>query len=71
MVSVLTDSNMKELSRLGNVISAGLSCDINGEGVPCHTDRLIALDAMKDYLRLHNYWVSATGNQIVENKGDV
>ena len=53
----LTDADMLELARLGKVITLGLSCDINGSGWPCRTDRLYTVEAMKDYLRLHDYQV--------------
>ena len=59
----LTEADMEEIARLGKFITADLSCDINGEGVPCHTDRLAAVANMIEYLRLHDY--------IVTNEGEV
>jgi hypothetical protein len=53
----INDSGMEQLARLGKTIAAGLSCDINDTGVPCRTDRLAIVEAMKGYLRLHGYQV--------------
>jgi len=54
---MLTDSDMAELAELGEKIQLDLSCDVNGEGVPCRTDRLEAVKNMVAYLRLHDYQV--------------
>ncbi len=53
----LTNQEQEELFRLGEDIQAGLSCDANGTGIPCRTDRLDAVSNMKRYLEIHNYSV--------------
>jgi len=54
----LSDKDFKKLAKIGKHISMGLSCDINGEGVPCRTDRLNVVEAMIEYIELHNWVVS-------------
>ncbi len=51
----LTEDECSELHRLGEDIKAGLSCDANGTGLPCRTDRLDAVENMKRYLEIHGY----------------
>ena len=58
----LTDSDMAELAELGEKIQLDLSCDVNGEGVPCRTDRLEAVKNMAEYLRLHDYTITNDGD---------
>ena len=60
-MNTLTEANIGELARLGEFIVADLSCDVNGEGVPCRTDRLAAVDNMIEYLRLHDYVITNEG----------
>ena len=55
--SILNNQEQEELFRLGEDIQAGLSCDANGTGIPCRTDRLDAVSNMKRYLEIHNYKV--------------
>ena len=57
MSNTLTNQEQEELFRLGEDIQAGLSCDANGTGLPCRTDRLSAVENMKRYLEIHNYTV--------------
>ena len=57
----LTDSDMVKLAKLGKLIQIDLSCDANGEGVPCRTDRLTAVEHMITYLRLHDYIITDEG----------
>lgn len=38
------------LAELGRRIIASLSCDANGDGLPCHTDRFTAMGDMLRYL---------------------
>jgi hypothetical protein len=57
MSNTLTNQEQEELSRLGEDIQAGLSCNANGTGLPCRTDRLDAVSNMKRYLEIHNYTV--------------
>ena len=52
--NILSDEEMKKLAKLGYKIICSLSCNINGEGVPCKTDRLEAVELMKQYLKIHN-----------------
>ena len=56
--SLLTAQEQEELFRLGEDIQHGLSCDANGTGIPCRTDRLDAVSNMKRYLEIHNYEVN-------------
>ena len=51
--NILTDEEIERLVVLGENIQAGLSCDINEEGFPCRTDRLSAVQSMKEYLLIH------------------
>ena len=53
--SLLTAQEQEELFRLGEDIQKDLSCDANGTGVPCRTDRLEAVSNMKRYLEIHGY----------------
>ena len=55
--NILSNQEQEELFRLGEDIQAGLSCDANGTGIPCRTDRLSAVENMKRYLEIHNYTV--------------
>ena len=57
MSNTLTNQEQEELFRLGEDIEAGLSCDANGTGIPCRTDRLDAVSNMKRYLEIHNYTI--------------
>ena len=59
--SLLTAQEQEELFRLGEDIQKGLSCDANGTGIPCRTDRLDAVENMKRYLEIHDYDVIAPG----------
>jgi hypothetical protein len=57
MSNTLTNKEQDKLVKLGEDIQAGLSCDANGTGIPCRTDRLDAVSNMKRYLEIHNYTV--------------
>ena len=57
----LTDLEMVQLAELGKRIQLGLSCDANGEGVPCRTDRLDVVGNMIKYLQLHDYVITNEG----------
>jgi hypothetical protein len=57
MSNILTDSEIEKLKTLGEKIQLSLSCDCNGTGVPCRTDRLGAVDFMIEYLKIHGYEV--------------
>ena len=57
MSDTLNAQEQEELFRLGEDIQKGLSCDANGTGLPCRTDRLEAIKNMKRYLEIHNYTV--------------
>jgi hypothetical protein len=57
MSDTLTNKETSWLVELGQDIQADLSCDANGTGLPCRTDRLSAVDSMKRYLEIHNYSV--------------
>jgi hypothetical protein len=53
--SILSNQEQEELFRLGDDIQKDLSCDANGTGIPCRTDRLEAVSNMKRYLEIHGY----------------
>ena len=55
--SILNSQEQEELFRLGDDIQKDLSCDANGIGIPCRTDRLSAVENMKRYLEIHGYVV--------------
>ena len=52
--NILTDKEIERLVVLGENIQAGLSCDLNGTGLPCRTDRLSTVELMKEYLSIHD-----------------
>jgi hypothetical protein len=52
--NTLSNKEIKKLIELGKKIQLGLSCDINGQGIPCRTDRLQAVSDMIEYLNIHN-----------------
>ena len=54
MSDILNKKEIKRLIELGKKIQLGLSCDINGQGIPCRTERLQAVEDMKEYLSIHN-----------------
>ena len=56
-LSGLTDAEMVELAEIGKRIIVGLACNVNGTGVPCHTDRQHAIKRMIEYLLIHDYAV--------------
>ena len=53
--NLLTTQEQEELFRLGEDIQKDLSCDANGIGIPCRTDRLSAVENMKRYIEIHGY----------------
>ena len=55
MSNTLTNQEQEELFRLGDDIQKDLSCDANGTGIPCRTDRLSAVENMKRYIEIHGY----------------
>ena len=56
MVSLgLSNIEIEELFRLGDDIKKDLSCDANGIGIPCRTDRLSAVENMKKYIEIHGF----------------
>ena len=63
MVDTLTNKEVDELVKLGKDIQAGLSCDANGTGEPCRTDRLDAVSNMKRYLEIHDYDVRSNNEK--------
>ena len=52
-MATLNKREIKKLAKLGKGILASLSCDVNGMGIPCRTDRFEAVDLMIKYLRIH------------------
>ena len=53
--ATLTEKEIKKLEELGKKITAGLSCDINGQGIPCRTDRFASVYSMIEYLQIHHF----------------
>ena len=51
----LSNKEIKKLTKLGKNILASLSCDVNGQGIPCRTDRFTAVENMIEYLKIHNF----------------
>ena len=69
MSDTLTKKEIKKLIELGKKIQLGLSCDINETGLPCRSDRLKAIEDMKDYLSIHNFGVyNSTEERELYNK---
>ena len=52
---ILNAQEQEELFRLGDDIQKDLSCDANGTGIPCRTDRLSAVENMKRYVEIHGF----------------
>lgn len=50
----LSETDIKELIKLGKKIQLSLSCNINGSDLPCLTDRFSAINDMIKYLEIHN-----------------
>ena len=48
----LTVKDREELIQIGKRITLSLSCNANGDGLPCRTDRFQAIDDMIDYLNI-------------------
>ena len=64
MVSIgLSNIEIEKLEKLGDDIQKDLSCDANGTGLPCRTDRLEAVSNMKRYLEIHDYDVWPKGDK--------
>ena len=63
MSDTLTDTDIKRLVKLGGDIQQDLGCDANGTGLPCRTDRLSAVESMKDYLEIHGYNVKGNNEK--------
>ena len=51
----LSNKEIEKLEKLGDDIQKDLSCDANGLGIPCRTDRLSAVENMKRYIEIHGY----------------
>jgi len=52
-MATLNKREIKQLAKLGKGIIASLSCDVNGMGIPCRTDRFAAVKLMGKYLKIH------------------
>ena len=59
MSNILNNEEMSQLIYLGHKIKQGLSCNANGDGVPCRTDRLDSVKNMKEYLMIHGYKIES------------
>ena len=60
MSNTLNKKEIKKLIEVGKKIQLGLSCDINGQGFPCRTDRLQAVKDMIEYLKIHDLRIYET-----------
>jgi len=58
MSNALSDTELEKLAKLGELITTALSCDANGTGLPCRTDRFSAIKSMKEYLEIHDYEIT-------------
>ncbi len=58
MSDILNKKEIKKLANLGKGILANLSCDVNGMGIPCRTDRFAAIESMIEYLKIHDYKIT-------------
>ena len=54
MARAFTEEERARLADLGEMIVAGLSCNINGTGLPCRSDRLYSLELMRQYIAMHD-----------------
>ena len=64
----MNEKEQADLVSLGKDIQANLSCDVNGTGLPCRTDRLEAVSDMKRYLEIHGYKISPPIGQLPHPK---
>ena len=55
MSDTLSNKEIDQLIDCGKAIQEDLMCDANGTGLPCRTDRLSAVESMKEYLEIHGY----------------
>ena len=55
MTDTLSNKEIDQLIDCGKAIQEDLMCDANGTGLPCRTDRLSAVESMKEYLEIHGY----------------
>ena len=55
---ILDSKERKKLAQIGNEIYNSLYCSEGGDGLPCRTDRLSAVDGMKKYLEIHDYKIT-------------
>ena len=58
----LTKAEIDRLTELGRQIVLGLTCDVNGSGFPCRTDRLACIEGMKEYLEIHEVRCAQLGS---------
>jgi hypothetical protein len=52
-MDILTNKEIVKLIDLGKRIKISLDCDLNGTGLPSKTNRLQAVEDMKEYLSIH------------------
>tara|TARA_Y100001951_G_C11201957_1_gene217660 strand:+ start:45 stop:251 length:207 start_codon:yes stop_codon:yes gene_type:complete len=64
MIDTLNKKEIKKLAKLSKDIQVSLSCDINGAGIPCRTDRLQAVKDMIKYILIHGYNVRKKNDNI-------
>ena len=53
-----TDEEKEKLKGLGVQIQQNLSCNVEGNGLPCDMDRIEVVVRMKEYLEIHGFKVS-------------
>ena len=49
-----TDEEKEKLKGLGVQIQQNLSCNVEGNGLPCDMDRIEVVFRMKQYLEIHS-----------------
>lgn len=62
MSDTLNNTEINSLKELGEKIQMDLSCDLNGTGLPCRTDRLEAVSNMIKYISIHGYKVEVSND---------
>ena len=51
--NILSEDEINRLIILGDRIKQDLSCDLNGTGFPCRSDRMSAIKYMEEYLEIN------------------
>ena len=51
--NMLSNNEIDRLILLGDRIKQDLSCNLNGTGFPCRSDRMSAINCMEEYLEIN------------------